>query len=53
MRSHLASPLQFLTQSQIESLHQAILEVLWDIGVRVEWRPALEIYAGAGCRVDF
>ena len=53
MRPHLAYPLQFLTQTQVENLHQAILRVLWETGVRVEWRPALEIYAGAGCKVDF
>jgi trimethylamine---corrinoid protein Co-methyltransferase len=53
MRPHLAFPLQFLTQRQVESLHQAILDVLWETGVRVAWRPALEVYAGAGCRVDF
>jgi len=53
MRPKLPSPLQFLTQSQIESVHRAILEVLWEPGVRVEWRPALEVYAAAGCRVDF
>jgi trimethylamine---corrinoid protein Co-methyltransferase len=53
MRPQLAFPLQFLSQIQIESLHHAILKVLWETGVRVEWRPALEVYAGAGCRVDF
>ncbi|MDR3578078.1 MAG: trimethylamine methyltransferase family protein [Anaerolineaceae bacterium] len=53
MRPKLAFPLQFLTGTQVEELHQAILTVLWEIGVRVEWRPALELYAAAGCRVDF
>jgi len=53
MRPQLAFPLQFLTKSQVESLHEAILSVLWETGVRIEWRPALEVYAGAGCRVDF
>jgi len=53
MRPQLAFPLQFLTQPEIESLHLAIQRVLWKTGVRVEWRPALEIFAGAGCRVDF
>jgi trimethylamine--corrinoid protein Co-methyltransferase len=53
MRPQLAIPLQFLTQPQVETLHQAILDVLWKTGVRVEWRPALELYAGAGCKVDF
>ena len=53
MRPQLAFPLQFLSPSQVESLHHAVLSVLWNTGVRVEWRPALEIYAAAGCRVDF
>ncbi|MGD0751910.1 MAG: trimethylamine methyltransferase family protein [Anaerolineales bacterium] len=53
MRPQLAFPLQFLSQPQIETLHHAILNVLWETGVRVEWRPALEAYAGAGCRVNF
>ncbi len=53
MRPNLVSPLQFLSQPQIQSLHQAVLRVLWKTGVRVEWRPALEIYSDAGCRVDF
>ncbi len=53
MRPNLVSPLQFLSQPQIETLHQAVLQVLWKTGVRVEWRPALEIYSSAGCRVDF
>jgi len=53
MRPHLVSPLQFLDQTQIHDLHQAVLRVLWETGVRVDWRPALEIYADHGCRVDF
>ncbi|MGZ6346922.1 MAG: trimethylamine methyltransferase family protein, partial [Anaerolineales bacterium] len=53
MRPHLVSLLQFLSQPQVESIHQAILEVLWNPGIRVEWRPALEVYAAAGCEVDF
>lgn len=27
--------------------------MLWEVGVRVEWKPALEVYAQYGCRVDF
>jgi len=53
MRPRLAAPLQFLDQSQIQDLHQAVLQVLWETGVRVAWRPALEIYSASGCRVDF
>jgi trimethylamine--corrinoid protein Co-methyltransferase len=44
--------LKFLTEEQILDLHQAVLEVLWEVGVRVEWRPALQVLADAGCRVD-
>ena len=44
--------LKFLTDDQVHDLHQAILEVLWEVGVRVEWRPALDVFADAGCRVE-
>jgi trimethylamine--corrinoid protein Co-methyltransferase len=44
--------LKFLTDDQVYDLHQAVLEVLWEVGVRVEWRPALEVFADAGCRVE-
>ena len=52
VRSLKARWLKFLTDDQVHDLHQAILEVLWEVGVRVEWRPALEVYADAGCRVE-
>jgi trimethylamine--corrinoid protein Co-methyltransferase len=51
-RSLRGGRLRFLTNDQMGDLHQAILEVLWEVGVRVEWRPALEVYADAGCRVE-
>jgi len=44
--------LKFLDDGQVQDLHQAIVEVLENVGVRVEWRPALDVYADAGCRVD-
>ncbi len=53
MRPRLAHPLEFLTPEQVQELHQAVLAVLWETGVRVMWKPALEAYAGGGCRVDF
>jgi trimethylamine--corrinoid protein Co-methyltransferase len=34
-------------------LHNSILQVLWEVGVRVEWRPALEVFAANNCQVDF
>ena len=53
MRPNLPRPLEFLTPDQVDTLHQAILQVLWEVGVRVEWQPALEVFASGGCRVDF
>jgi trimethylamine--corrinoid protein Co-methyltransferase len=53
MHPHILSPLQFLDPTQIQDLHLAVLRVLWETGVRVDWRPALEIYSSCGCRVDF
>lgn len=53
MRPNLPHPLEFLTSDQIEAFHQAILQVLWEVGVRVEWQPALEVFASGGCWVDF
>lgn len=53
MRPNLPHPLEFLTPDQVEAIHQAVLQVLWEVGVRVEWQPALEVYASGGCRVDF
>lgn len=53
MRPNLPHPLEFLTPDQVQSLHQAVLTVLWEVGVRVMWKPALEVYASGGCRVDF
>ena len=44
--------LRFLTADQVGDLHRAILEVLAEVGVQVEWRPALDVFAAAGCRVD-
>ncbi|MGE5220959.1 MAG: trimethylamine methyltransferase family protein [Omnitrophica WOR_2 bacterium] len=53
MQPNLARPLAFLSSEQLSTLHQAVLTVLWEVGVRVMWEPALEVFAGGGCRVDF
>jgi trimethylamine---corrinoid protein Co-methyltransferase len=45
--------LRFLSDDQIQELHQAVLEVLWTVGVRVEWKPALEVFEEGGCKVIF
>lgn len=53
VRPQLPRLLEFLTEAQVLSLHTSILRVLSEIGVRVDWRPALEVFAGHGCKVDF
>ncbi len=53
MRPLLPHPLEFLADDQIQALHQSVLRVLSEVGVRVEWRPALKVFAGHGCPVDF
>lgn len=45
--------LNFLSPDQILQVQQAVLQVLEEIGVRVEWDPALKVYQAFGCRVDF
>jgi trimethylamine--corrinoid protein Co-methyltransferase len=42
-----------LSDSELHDIHLATLEVLEEVGVRVEYKPALELMADHGCRVDF
>jgi len=42
-----------LTDDQIKDIHEASLEVLEEVGVRVEYRPALKLMTDYGCNVDF
>ena len=53
VRSLSPKMLNFLTIDEIGEVQNAVLQVLWEIGVRVEWQPALEVYAANGCAVDF
>ncbi len=42
-----------LTDDQIHDIHIATLQILEEVGVRVEYKPALEIFRDHGCEVDF
>jgi trimethylamine---corrinoid protein Co-methyltransferase len=53
VRSLKSDWLHFLDPDQIQSVHQAVLQVLDETGVRIEWEPALDVFQSAGCRVDF
>jgi len=45
--------LKILTEGQLHQIHLATLEVLEEVGVKVDHRQALEIMADSGCRIDF
>lgn len=53
MRPQIPHLLEFLTEEQVLILHNSVLQVLWEVGIRVEWRPALEVFAANNCQVDF
>jgi len=45
--------LKVLSADDIAQIHEAVLAVMGDVGVRVEHKGALEIYRDSGCEVDF
>lgn len=53
MRPNIVQPLAFLSPDQVHAVHRAVLQVLAETGVRVEWQPALEVLEAGGCQVDF
>jgi trimethylamine--corrinoid protein Co-methyltransferase len=42
-----------LEDSALHNIHLAVLEVLEEVGVKLEYTPALKLMADCGCRVDF
>ncbi len=44
---------KFLSDEDIRKVHCAVLSVLEEVGVRVDYRPALELFRDSGCRVGF
>jgi trimethylamine---corrinoid protein Co-methyltransferase len=45
--------LKFLNDEDLESIHIATLEILSEVGVKMEYEPALEILKEHGADVDF
>src|SRR5258706_1418686 len=43
---------ELLTQEQVERIHEASLEILEEVGLKVRFEPAREIFAKHGCSVD-
>ena len=46
------NPVEMLNETQIEAMHHAILEILWETGIRFEDQWALNFLERNGCRVD-
>ena len=46
------APMEILSKEQIESLHAATLDVLWNTGIRIEHKKALSLLEENGCKVD-
>lgn len=44
--------LNFLTNDDLDRIHLATLDMLWDIGVKVKSKKALEIFDGSGCTIN-
>jgi len=44
--------LNMFTYDELYDIHLATLDVLWDIGCKVESEEAIEIFDGAGCTID-
>jgi len=42
-----------LTDEDIKRIDSAVLRILTEVGVRIEYRPALEVLRDGGCAVDF
>lgn len=43
---------ELLTQEQVERIHEASLEILQEVGFKVRYEPARELFARHGCSVD-
>ncbi len=43
---------ELLTQQQVERIHEASLEILQEVGLKVRYEPAREVFAKHGCSVD-
>lgn len=46
-------PLEILTEAQVEEIHWATLDVLWQTGVTFHHEKALQLFEKNGCKVDY
>src|SRR5665811_1410995 len=45
--------LKFLSEEDLKAIHIATVEILSEVGIRMECEPALEIFKDFGAEVDF
>jgi len=45
--------LNFLNDDDLDAIHIATLEIMSEIGIKMEYRPALEIFSSFGAAVDY
>jgi trimethylamine--corrinoid protein Co-methyltransferase len=45
--------LRFLSEDNLRDIHNAVLELLAEVGVNMQHPPALEVMEAHGCQVDF
>jgi len=43
---------ELLTQEQVQRIHEASLEILEEVGLKVRYEPARDVFARHGCSVD-
>ena len=46
-------PLKILTDSQVEQIHSATLNVLEEVGFKYESKKALKVLEDRGCSIDY
>ena len=44
--------LKMFSNDELEKIHLATLDVLWNVGVKVESREAIQIFDGGGCTIS-
>ncbi len=44
--------LKMFSNDELEKIHLATLDVLWNVGVKVESQEAIQIFDGGGCTIN-
>lgn len=52
MKEPTGGQLELLTRAQLDKIHDATIEILWKLGVKVWEKNALELFKDAGANVD-